>query len=478
MGEQSKKWYVVKAISGKEKKAKEYIENEVAHSGLSEYVSQVLIPTEKVYSVRNGKRVSKDRTLFPGYVLIEASLEGEVVHIIKNVPNVIDFLSEKDGTPVPLQDFEVKRILGRVDEMMGDDEELLEPFIVGETVKIIDGPFNNFSGVIDEINNEKMYLKQAIDTASFFTTTRKMFLAYEALDSAEAGLLGNGNITTAKSRKKNATLLEKYRQNLYNGGLYFVRNAKYKDAFNSFDTYIDCMQQPLFSAHVASFDTTTMSTAAFWTLFCGYKINNPQMALKYADLALKNENYRSRSFQYLVEVYEQQKDLSHYLDALKQGFMENKTSRFFFTKLVDYYNDKNLLDSALQVVDYSLQEEPDNSLFLFAKSNILLNKGDYDGCISITDKLIARLDTVPELYYNAGISYLNKALLPETSNVVMDAKEIDQCLKMSMLYMEKYRAMRPEDRERWVTPLYNIYFKLNMGKQFEEMSNLLQKMRK
>ena len=99
--------------------------------------------------------------------------------------------------------------------------------------------------------------------------------------------------------------------------------------------------------------------------------------------------------------------------------MENKTSRFFFTKLVDYYNDKNLLDSALQVVDYSLQEEPDNSLFLFAKSNILLNKGDYDGCISITDKLIARLDTVPELYYNAGISYLNKALLPETSNVVI-----------------------------------------------------------
>lgn len=158
MGEQSKKWYVVKAISGKEKKAKEYIENEIAHSGLSEFVSRVLIPTEKVFSVRNGKRVSKDRTLFPGYVLIEASLEGEVAHVIKNVPNVIDFLSEKDGKPVPLQDFEVKRILGRVDEMMDNDEELLEPFIVGETVKIIDGPFNNFSGVIDEINLDKKKL--------------------------------------------------------------------------------------------------------------------------------------------------------------------------------------------------------------------------------------------------------------------------------------------------------------------------------
>jgi transcriptional antiterminator NusG len=153
-----KKWYVVKAIAGKEKKAKEYIETEVAHSGFENYVSQVLIPTEKVFSVRNGKRVSKDRTLFPGYVFMEAFLEGEVMHAIKNVPNVIGFLTQKDGTPVPLQDDEVKHILGQVDEMIDNDEELMEPFILGETVKIIDGPFNSFSGVIDEINFEKKKL--------------------------------------------------------------------------------------------------------------------------------------------------------------------------------------------------------------------------------------------------------------------------------------------------------------------------------
>lgn len=153
-----KKWYVVKAVAGKEKKAKEYIENEVAHSGFENYVSQVLIPTEKVFSVRNGKRVSKDRTLFPGYVLIEAFLEGEIMHAIRNVPNVIGFLTQKDGAPVPLQEEEVKRILGQVDEMIDNDEELMEPFILGETVKIIDGPFNSFSGVIDEINFEKKKL--------------------------------------------------------------------------------------------------------------------------------------------------------------------------------------------------------------------------------------------------------------------------------------------------------------------------------
>lgn len=153
-----KRWYVVKAIAGKEKKAKEYIENEVAHSGFEQYVSQVLIPTEKVFSVRNGKRVSKDRTLFPGYVLIEATLEGEIMHAIRNVPNVIGFLTQKDGTPVPLQEDEVKRILGQVDELIDSEEELMEPFILGETVKIIDGPFNSFSGVIDEINLEKKKL--------------------------------------------------------------------------------------------------------------------------------------------------------------------------------------------------------------------------------------------------------------------------------------------------------------------------------
>ncbi|MBO5844560.1 MAG: transcription termination/antitermination factor NusG [Bacteroidales bacterium] len=153
-----KRWYVVKAIAGKEKKAKEYIENEVAHSGFEQYVSQVLIPTEKVFSVRNGKRVSKDRTLFPGYVLIEAALEGEIMHAIRNVPNVIGFLTQKDGTPVPLQEDEVKRILGQVDELIDSEEELMEPFILGETVKIIDGPFNSFSGVIDEINLEKKKL--------------------------------------------------------------------------------------------------------------------------------------------------------------------------------------------------------------------------------------------------------------------------------------------------------------------------------
>ncbi|MBP3253063.1 MAG: transcription termination/antitermination factor NusG [Bacteroidales bacterium] len=159
MSGQPKKWYVVKAIAGKERKAKEYIDNEINRLNLTDLVSNVLIPIEKIYSVRNGKRVSKERTLFPGYLFVEASLEGEVAHIIKNIPNVLDFITEKGGQPIPMQESEVKRILKTVDNSIDSNEEMEEHFIVGENVRIIDGPFKNFDGVIEDVNEEKQKLK-------------------------------------------------------------------------------------------------------------------------------------------------------------------------------------------------------------------------------------------------------------------------------------------------------------------------------
>jgi len=160
MAEIAKKWYVVRAVSGKEKKDKEYLELEIARMKLTDYVNQVLIPTEKVFKIQNGKKVSKEKAFLPGYVLIEAALVGEVSHVIKSIPNVIGFLgTEKGGEPVPMRMAEVNRILGKVDELSITEEELKIPFVIGESVKVIDGPFNNFSGVVDEINEDKKKLK-------------------------------------------------------------------------------------------------------------------------------------------------------------------------------------------------------------------------------------------------------------------------------------------------------------------------------
>ena len=158
MSEQVKKWYVVRAISGKEKKVQEYLESEISRLKLNDYISQILIPTEKVYQVRKGKKISKERNYFPGYVLIEAALVGEIPHIIRNIPNVLGFLGTK-GEPDPIRPAEVNRILGKVDELAEQGEEVNVPYIVGESVKVIDGPFNSFSGVIEEINEEKKKLK-------------------------------------------------------------------------------------------------------------------------------------------------------------------------------------------------------------------------------------------------------------------------------------------------------------------------------
>lgn len=153
------KWYVLRAISGKENKVKEYIEADIKNTDLGQYVTQVLIPTEKVYQIRNGKKITKERSCMPGYVLIEANLIGEIPHRLRNLPNVIGFLEEKNHTPIPVRQAEVNRILGTADEMMETGEEIMTPYYVGENVKVIFGPFSGFSGLIEEVNNEKKKLK-------------------------------------------------------------------------------------------------------------------------------------------------------------------------------------------------------------------------------------------------------------------------------------------------------------------------------
>jgi len=180
MEENVKKWYVLRAIGGKEKKVKEYVDNEINRLKLQDFISQVLIPTEKVYQIRNGKKISKERIFYPGYVLIEANLVGEIPHILKDIPNVIGFLGDpKTNDPIPLRISEVNRILGKVDELAGNEEEINVPFYVGETVKVIDGPFNSFSGVIEEVNEEKKKLKVMVKIFGRKTPLELSFMQVE-----------------------------------------------------------------------------------------------------------------------------------------------------------------------------------------------------------------------------------------------------------------------------------------------------------
>lgn len=162
--QQETKWYVLRVVSGKEKKIKEYLDKDIARNDWGKSIKQIFLPVEKVYKVQNGKKVMRERNFYPGYVMIEVEngkLNDDVISTIKNMTNVIHFLGKEN--PIALRKAEVNKMLGKVDELSGVGGIVMsEPFIVGETIKIIDGPFNDFNGVIEEVNDEKKKLKVTV----------------------------------------------------------------------------------------------------------------------------------------------------------------------------------------------------------------------------------------------------------------------------------------------------------------------------
>ncbi len=171
-------WYVLRAVSGKEAKVKEYIEAEMKHNTLlQQHVSQVLIPMEKHASLRDGKRVVKEKVSLSGYVFVEAELIGDVAHTLRFMPNVLGFLGGLDN-PSPVKSSEINRMLGNAEEAeLAMDTAV--PFVLDETVKVVDGPFSGFNGVIEEINTEKRKLKVMVKIFGRRTPLELSFMQVE-----------------------------------------------------------------------------------------------------------------------------------------------------------------------------------------------------------------------------------------------------------------------------------------------------------
>lgn len=327
-----------------------------------------------------------------------------------------------------------------------------------------------------ELGNEKLYLKEKYDTAALFGTARDMFLAFETLDSIDAQPDKKGRVKI-KFRKKNASFLNAYRTNLFNGGMFFIRKHQYATAFDMLDTYLDCIRQPLFEQYNYGWDDKRTLAAAYRTLYCGYKMNDTVRAMKYVDKALQFKPGRENALQYVAEIYKAKGETENYLATLYEGFEEYRKSVYFVSRLVDYHNDRNQLDSSLVIVNKALDGDSANVLLKYVKSSILLNSGDYDQCISLCKEIIAVNDSMPDVYYNAGVAYINKAFLPEkekNQNRKIKSKIIEY-YKQAKPFMEKYRVMMPEREDRWSAALYNIYLNLNMGKEFEEIEDILRK---
>jgi transcriptional antiterminator NusG len=185
--QQETKWYVLRVVSGKERSVKEYLDKDIIRQGWSKDIIQVFLPMDKVYKVQNGKKVMREKNFYPGYVFMEVvdgKLHEDMILHISNISNIMHFLTDGKGSKgkiISLRKAEVNKMLGKMDEMGEQGITMSEPFIIGETIKIIDGAFNDFNGVIEEVNDEKKKLKVIVKIFGRSTPVELNYMQVEKL---------------------------------------------------------------------------------------------------------------------------------------------------------------------------------------------------------------------------------------------------------------------------------------------------------
>lgn len=317
--------------------------------------------------------------------------------------------------------------------------------------------------------NEKLYMKQRQDTAQFFELTRRLFSVAETLDSLDMRPDRKGKVAP-EYRKENGAQLMKFRPNLFVGSTYYVRKGDFKRAYEYSEAYIDCARQPLFASYTLDSLDERMPEAAYWATYSGYRMNDPVLTLRYRKLALRDTARAEQTLQYMAEARRLLSDDSLYMETLIEGFRRYPTDNYFFTRLMDYFTAHGENEKALKVVDRVLEENDTSLLYLYAKSTVLFNMERYDESIALSDTIISRNDSLPDPYYNAGTAYLNKAV---RLHPLREKKLLRQTYQKARPYMERYRQLAPEQKLKWGPALYRIYLNLNMGRQFDEIDQLL-----
>ena len=322
--------------------------------------------------------------------------------------------------------------------------------------------------------NEKLYLKEKHDTTALFLVGKRMFDTLEGLDSLDRLPDARGKVKL-KYRDRSAELLNIYRPNLFNGGVFFMKKHDFSRAYDFFDTYINSAVKPMFARYQYAERDKRLPEAAYWASYCGYKLEKPQLTLRHTYQALKDSVHLPYMLQYLSETYKLEKDTARYVQTLKDGFSKYPKFPFFFPRLIDYYSHIGAYDEAMKSCDEALQTDSVNTLFRYAKSSLLLTMGRYKQSFAISKALIAENDTLADAYLNAGLALFDQAveLDKKTQSGSKKYNQILELYRKAMPYLEKYRAMAPDQKDKWALPLYTIYLNLNMGKQFDEIDKLI-----
>lgn len=322
--------------------------------------------------------------------------------------------------------------------------------------------------------NEKLYLKEKYDTTALFLVGKRMFDTLEGLDSLDRLPDARGKVKL-KYRDRSAELLNIYRPNLFNGGVFFMKKHDFSRAYDFFDTYINSAVKPMFARYQYAERDKRLPEAAYWASYCGYKLEKPQLTLRHTYQVLKDSVHLPYMLQYLSETYKLEKDTARYVQTLKDGFSKYPKFPFFFPRLIDYYSHIGAYDEAMKSCDEALQTDSVNTLFRYAKSSLLLTMGHYKQSLAISKALIAENDTLADAYLNAGLALFDQAveLDKKTQSGSKKYNQILELYRKAMPYLEKYRVMAPDQKDKWALPLYTIYLNLNMGKQFDEIDKLI-----
>ncbi len=333
---------------------------------------------------------------------------------------------------------------------------------------------------INDIENEKLYLKQNYDTVKFFNSIYNMFVRFQQCDSVEMQPDAKGRVSF-KYRKKAHDILVTYRTNLLNGGKFHLRKKNYEQAFTYFDLYIDCASFPMFEKDFFLQSDTLITKAAYWATLSAYNMKKAAHTLEHADLALKLNANREYIQEYKAKSYLMQQDTAKWLEALKEGLINYPEHTYFFVNLMDYFNEAGRYEEGIHFADTMIKYNPRSVIFRYAKSVVLMNTRQYEACIAASDSVLKIDSSYVDAYYNKGISYCNLAVLQaeklaskiNKSQYKKERNAVTELYRKALPPMEKVRELAPNDTARWANPLYRIYLNLNMGKEFDEMDKIL-----
>lgn len=332
---------------------------------------------------------------------------------------------------------------------------------------------------INDIENEKLYLKQSYDTVKFFNSIHTLYQRLYQCDSVEQIRAERGEKYKYRSKVRN--LLRAYRVNLLNGGKFFLIEHNYPSAFALLDMYLVSAQWDVFKKDAYISNDSTLFEVARWATLSAFNMNSPENTIKHADLALRENRGRNYIYEYKAKAYLALGDTANWLQTLKAGLTDTPNHPFFFANIMDYMNATGRYDEAIMIADRMIEYQRSNAFYWYAKSLALLNKKDYEACIAISDSVLARNPDYADAYYNKGISYCNIAiLLNDSAAMAVGGLDYEKLRLQSVAAyaqalrpMEIVRALKPEEKSKWAPPLYRIYLNLNMGRQFDEIEEIV-----